>query len=73
MRCPGWRLGAITAGEQTLGQIGKVLDNIQICPARAGQSAVAWAVEATRAERSANRAEINARSRGLPGRACPTE
>ncbi len=59
---PGWRLGAITAGEATLTQIAKVLDCIQISPARAGQGAVAWAVEGTRSQRDANRAEINARS-----------
>lgn len=59
---PGWRLGAITAGEATLGQIAKVLDCIQISPSRAGQSAVARAVEPMRAIRAANRAEINARA-----------
>ena len=59
---PGWRLGAITAGETTLGQIAKVLDCIQISPSRAGQAAVARAVEATREVRAANRSEINARS-----------
>jgi aspartate/methionine/tyrosine aminotransferase len=59
---PGWRLGAITAGEATLGQIAKVLDCIQISPSRAGQTAVARAVESTRAVRAANRSEINARA-----------
>jgi aspartate/methionine/tyrosine aminotransferase len=59
---PGWRLGAITAGEATLSQIAKVLDCIQISPSRAGQVAVARAVEATRAARLATRAEINARA-----------
>lgn len=59
---PGWRLGAITAGEATLDQIAKVLDCIQISPSRAGQAALARAVEATRQVRSATRTLINARS-----------
>lgn len=59
---PGWRLGAITAGEATLAQVAKVLDCIQISPSRAGQAAVARAIAATGAAREATRAEINARS-----------
>ena len=59
---PGWRLGAITAGEAVLAQIGKVLDCVQISPVRAGQSAVAWGIDGIRAWREANRAEINARA-----------
>jgi aspartate/methionine/tyrosine aminotransferase len=59
---PGWRLGAITAGEATLGQIAKVLDCIQISPSRAGQVAVAQAVEPMRDIRAANRSEINGRA-----------
>jgi aspartate/methionine/tyrosine aminotransferase len=34
---PGWRLGAITASETVVAQIGKVLDCVQISPVRAGQ------------------------------------
>lgn len=59
---PGWRLGAITAGEKVLAQIGKVLDCIQISPVRAGQSAIAWGIDGIRAWREANRIEINARA-----------
>lgn len=59
---PGWRLGAITAGEAVVAQIGKVLDCVQISPVRAGQSAVAWGIEGIRGWREANRAEINARA-----------
>jgi aspartate/methionine/tyrosine aminotransferase len=59
---PGWRLGAVTAGEAVLAQIGKVLDCVQISPVRAGQSAVAWGIDGIRAWREANRAEINARA-----------
>ncbi len=59
---PGWRLGAITAGETVLAQIGKVLDCVQISPVRAGQSAIAWGIDGIRPWREANRAEINARA-----------
>lgn len=59
---PGWRLGAITAGEAVLAQIGKVLDCVQISPVRAGQAAIAWGVEGIRGWREHNRAEINARA-----------
>lgn len=59
---PGWRLGAITAGEKVIAQIGKVLDCVQISPVRAGQQAVAWGIDGIRAWREANRAEINARA-----------
>lgn len=59
---PGWRLGAIAAGEAMQAQIGKVLDCVQICPARFGQQAVAWGIEALRDWREANRDDINARA-----------
>lgn len=59
---PGWRLGAITAGEAVVEQISKVLDCVQISPVRAGQAAVTWGIDGIRAWREANRAEINARA-----------
>ncbi|MDR6870624.1 aspartate/methionine/tyrosine aminotransferase [Bosea sp. BE125] len=59
---PGWRLGAITAGEKVVAQIGKVLDCVQISPVRAGQAAITWGIDGIRAWREANRAEINARA-----------
>ncbi len=59
---PGWRLGAITAGERVIAQIGKVLDCVQISPVRAGQAAVTWGIDGIRAWRERNRAEINARA-----------
>jgi len=59
---PGWRLGAITAGEPVLSEIGKVLDCVQISPVRAGQSAVAWGIDGIRDWREGNRAEMNARA-----------
>jgi aspartate/methionine/tyrosine aminotransferase len=59
---PGWRLGAIMAGEPVVAQIGKVLDCVQISPVRAGQAAVSWGIEGIRGWREANRIEINARA-----------
>ncbi len=59
---PGWRLGAITAGERVLAQIDKVLDCVQISPVRAGQAAVSWGIDGIRDWRERNRAEINARA-----------
>ena len=59
---PGWRLGAITAGEAVMSQIGKVLDCVQISPVRAGQQAVAWGIDGIRDWREQNRGEINARA-----------
>lgn len=59
---PGWRLGAITAGERVIAQIGKVLDCVQISPVRAGQAAVTWGIDGIRAWRERNRTEINARA-----------
>ncbi|AMJ60235.1 aminotransferase [Bosea sp. PAMC 26642] len=59
---PGWRLGAITVGEQIVEQIAKVLDCVQISPVRAGQAAITWGIDGIRDWREANRAEINARA-----------
>jgi len=59
---PGWRLGAITAGESVIAEIGKVLDCIQINPVRAGQAAVNWGIDGIRSWREGNRVEINARA-----------
>lgn len=59
---PGWRLGAITAGEPVIAQIGKVLDCVQISPVRAGQAAVTWGIDGIREWRERNRAEINDRA-----------
>ncbi len=59
---PGWRLGALVAGAARQAQIAKVLDCVQICPARAGQQAVAWGIAALTEWRAASRAAINARA-----------
>ncbi|UZF94002.1 aminotransferase [Bosea sp. NBC_00550] len=59
---PGWRLGAITASEPVIAQIGKVLDCVQISPVRSGQAAVTWGIDGIREWRERNRAEINDRA-----------
>lgn len=59
---PGHRLGAVTAGPAVLSEIGKVLDCMQICPARAGQIALAPAIGALAPWREGNRQEIVARA-----------
>lgn len=59
---PGWRLGAITAGEAVMAEIAKVLDCVQISPVRAGQAAITWGIDGIRDWREANRTQINARA-----------
>ncbi|QCI68862.1 aminotransferase [Phreatobacter stygius] len=70
---PGHRVGAITAGPAALGQILKVLDSFQICPARTAQGALAWAIEGLSDWRAATRATINARIQAFQAvlQACP--
>jgi aspartate/methionine/tyrosine aminotransferase len=62
---PGHRLGALTADPALITEIAKILDCVQICPQRAAQSAVLWALHALNEWRDANRAEINDRARAL--------
>ncbi len=59
---PGHRLGAVMADAPVLSEIAKVLDCMTICPPRAAQPAVAWAVEGTRAWRREVRETINRRA-----------
>jgi aspartate/methionine/tyrosine aminotransferase len=59
---PGWRLGSIIAPSRAIAEIGKWLDCIQICPARAGQAALARMLPELGRWREANRAAINARA-----------
>lgn len=58
---PGHRIGAMMADAPVVGQIAKVLDNLQICAPRAAQMALAWAIGALGDWREGNRAEIVAR------------
>ena len=59
---PGYRLGAVTAGESTMRQLVTVLDCLQICAARVGQAALAWAIPALTEWRERNRAIMNGRA-----------
>jgi aspartate/methionine/tyrosine aminotransferase len=59
---PGWRLGSIIAPTGAIAEIGKWLDCIQICPSRAGQSAMGRLLPALAHWRDGNRAVINARA-----------
>ncbi|GAA5828231.1 hypothetical protein JCM3770_005411 [Rhodotorula araucariae] len=58
---PGHRLGAVVGAPSFLAQVAKLLDCLQICPARPAQRAVAWAVDATRSWREQTRDELAAR------------
>jgi len=52
---PGHRVGAVVAGPAFRAELDKVLDTLQICPSRAPQAALAWAVEGLRDWRDRNR------------------
>jgi len=62
---PGHRLGAITAGAETISQIAKIMDNLQICAPRAAQGAVARALPLLADWREENRQEIGRRADAL--------
>lgn len=59
---PGHRLGAIVASPAFIGEVAKILDSLQICPARPAQRVVAWAIEAMRPWREAQRTELASRA-----------
>jgi aspartate/methionine/tyrosine aminotransferase len=59
---PGHRVGAVAAGPALRAELIKAVDNIQICPPRPPQVALAWAVPALRGWRAANRATIAGRA-----------
>ncbi len=62
---PGHRLGALTAAENVVEEIAKIMDNLQICAPRAAQGAVARALPALAEWRAGNRLEIEARAKAL--------
>lgn len=62
---PGHRLGAVTAAADVVQQFTKVLDCMHICPQRAGQAALLWAITELSEWRAANRATINTRAAAL--------
>ena len=55
---PGHRVGAMVADSGTIGEVVKVLDNLQICAPRAPQMVLPWAIGALAAWREAGRVEI---------------
>ena len=62
---PGHRLGAVVAGAELVQQFMKVLDCMHICPQRAGQAVLCWAVDALAGWRDANRRTINSRAAAM--------
>ena len=62
---PGHRLGAITAGPAVVEQVAKIMDNLQICPPRSAQAAVATALPLLADWREENRREIARRVEAL--------
>jgi aspartate/methionine/tyrosine aminotransferase len=62
---PGHRLGAITGSEEVIGQVAKIMDNLQICAPRAAQDAVATALPLLADWREENRQEIGRRAEAL--------
>jgi aspartate/methionine/tyrosine aminotransferase len=62
---PGHRLGAITAGPAVVEQVAKIMDNLQICPPRSAQAAVAAALPVLAGWREENRIEIARRVEAL--------
>lgn len=62
---PGHRLGAITAGADVVEQVAKIMDNLQICPPRSAQAAVAAALPLLADWREGNRLEIGRRVEAL--------
>ncbi len=59
---PGYRVGAMLAPASMMAEIAKVLDCLQICAPRAGQIALAWAIDALASWREECRGEILARA-----------
>ena len=59
---PGHRLGAMIAAPAFLTEVAKVLDSVQICPARPAQPVVSWAIAALADWREEQRAELARRA-----------
>jgi aspartate/methionine/tyrosine aminotransferase len=68
---PGHRVGAIAAGPAARAELLKVLDTMQICPGRAPQAALSWAVEALRPWRAGNRAIMAGRAAAFRAAVAP--
>lgn len=59
---PGHRVGAVVAGPRFMGEFAKAVDTLQICAPRHAQAALAWAIDALRPWREANRAIMAGRA-----------
>lgn len=59
---PGHRLGAVIASENVITEIAKLLDCIQICPARTAQGVIARAIAEERIWRAAQAADLARRA-----------
>ncbi len=59
---PGHRVGAVLGGGAFRTELAKVLDTMQICPARPAQGVLAWAIPALREWRASNRAIMAGRA-----------
>ncbi|MGQ7844899.1 aminotransferase [Granulosicoccus sp. 3-233] len=62
---PGHRLGAVVADLPVIEQMGKIMDNLQICAPRAPQVALAHCLPTLDDWRAGNRDEINRRANAL--------
>ncbi len=62
---PGHRLGALVGSAACQTEIAKILDNVQICPPRAGQVALSWAIDGLRDWRAANSLEMARRAAAM--------
>lgn len=62
---PGHRLGAVLTDPVVIGQMAKIMDNLQICAPRAAQAALAQCMPALDDWRQSNRDEINLRAQAL--------
>jgi aspartate/methionine/tyrosine aminotransferase len=60
---PGHRLGGLVASRTFLSQISKLLDCMQICPARPAQRAVEWAITGLAEWRRETREQLQDRQR----------
>jgi aspartate/methionine/tyrosine aminotransferase len=59
---PGHRLGAMIAPEPFIAEAAKILDTMQICPARPAQQALVWAIGAMAGWRREKAGELDARA-----------
>ncbi len=62
---PGHRIGAVSAGVETVAELLKALDCLHICPNRPAQAALAWGVDALREWRAGNRGIIGDRAQAV--------